>query len=71
MEIRRREGTAFYTAYTGHIRIPDIEREHLFTAALCPALSFLQYVPDPNAAWRKIRFAVDNREALLAMVPPR
>ena len=71
LEIRGREGAAFYAAYAERSPILDIEREHLFTAALCPALSFLQYVPDPNAAWKKIRFALDNREALLAMLPAR
>jgi Ser/Thr protein kinase RdoA (MazF antagonist) len=70
MDIRHDEGRAFYAGYAERSPIPGIERQYLFAAALCPALVFLQYVPNPGTAWKRIRFAVDNREALLAMLPP-
>lgn len=70
LTILRPEGTAFYAAYAERSEISDLERKYLFDVALIPALYFLQHTPNRALAWKKIQFAVSNREPLLSLLPP-
>ncbi len=58
---------AFYRGYLAHIRITDIELQHILDAALFYALRYIIW-GDITKRWRRILWALDHRDELGAVI---